>query len=79
METEDQKLLEKLTDAINHVYEKPTKIYVRYFFLGLFYGIGATVGAALLLAILGLLVKLFGGMPLIGDWLRAIFDAIPNR
>ena len=41
----------------------------RSFFLGLFYYLGATVGLAIFIALLGFLINLFGGLPVVGNWL----------
>lgn len=74
MEDKNQEILVKLTKAVNLVYEQPRKLFIRQFFLGLFYGLGTTIGVAVVLALLGYFVKLLGGLPIIGDWVNSISD-----
>jgi hypothetical protein len=38
------------------------------FMVGVFYALGATVGFAILIAILTFIVKLLGGLPVVGGW-----------
>lgn len=42
---------------------------VRKFFLGIAQAFGATVGLAVVIALLGALIKALGGLPLIGSFL----------
>ena len=41
----------------------------RSFSLGLIYYLGATVGLAIFITLLGYFINLFGGLPIVGNWL----------
>lgn len=77
MENKDIEVLEKLTKAINRVYEKPILLHTRYFFLGISYGLGATIGVAIVLAFLAYALRAMGGLPVIGGWLNGLSQNIP--
>lgn len=68
MEEEDKKILISLTQALKLIDQYPKKLFLRQFFLGLFSGLGATLGVTIVLAILSYLVHLLGGVPVIGQW-----------
>jgi membrane protein insertase Oxa1/YidC/SpoIIIJ len=38
------------------------------FMVGIFYALGATFGFALLIAVVTFLVKILGGLPVVGNW-----------
>jgi ABC-type amino acid transport system permease subunit len=48
--------------------------FTHNFIGGIAWGLGVTVGLALIAYILSLLVNIFGGLPLVGDWLANIVD-----
>lgn len=72
MDIKDEIVLSKLTKAIHLVYEHPKKLFFRQFLLGLFYGLGATIGVAIVIALVGYILELLGDIPLIGDWINRI-------
>lgn len=55
--------------------EKLSKTFVHNFVGGMAWGLGVTVGLAVVAYILGMSVSVFGGLPLIGDWLANIVNA----
>ena len=67
-----------ITDYIDLLHSTKRQIwssFVRGLFAGLGTVIGATVGVAILVAVL----QLFGGAPLIGHWAQDISHTIQNR
>ncbi len=64
----DQQKLEKIAkdlDIIAYSSTVHSRTLAKYFVFGIFYGLGATVGLAIVLAVLGLILKMFGALPLI--------------
>ena len=45
---------------------------------GLYHGVGATVGVALAIILIGFLVYLLGGLPFIGTFLRDLQQNVPK-
>lgn len=74
-----QDKVEQLVIALEKVYQRPGLIMWRGFLLGLFSGLGATIGVALVLGILGMLIRQFGGLPIVGDWLNGLDQILPKR
>lgn len=79
MDQSDQELIEKLTKAIHHTYEKPHRTYIRSFGFGIAYGLGASIGVALVLAALSYALHILGGIPVVGDWLTGIGNNLPQK
>jgi hypothetical protein len=79
MENKDIETIKKLVAAIYYVFDKPGKMYARSFFSGIAYGLGTTIGVALVLAMLVYILRYIGGLPVIGDWLRGVSQAIPVK
>lgn len=79
--TEEEKIksIEGLISAIDKAYHNPGKLAARGFLMGLMSGLGATVGVAIVVGILGLLIRQFGGLPVIGDWLNELGRILPKR
>lgn len=79
--TEEDKIksINGLIAAIDKAYHNPGKLAARGFLMGLMSGLGATVGVAIVLAIIGLLIRQFGGIPVIGDWLNELGRILPKR
>lgn len=75
---DNEKTLEKLLVAVERVYSSPVSLMKRGLLIGLFSGIGATIGAALIILLIGFLVRSLGGVPVLGDWLNALSNTIPN-
>lgn len=46
--------------------------------MGLLSGLGATVGVAIVIALLGFLIRELGGLPVIGDWLNDVGRFLPK-
>jgi len=68
----EQKQLERLLRAIERIYHRPGLLIWRAFLFGLASGIGGVIGAALIVTLLGYLIRLLGGPPAIGDWLSNV-------
>lgn len=64
--------LDDLVELLN----SPTRIRILSFRAGIWRGLGFTLGAALAVVLMSLLVTLFGGWPVIGDFFRNINNAI---
>ena len=71
MTENDIKTLERLARAVEKAYQEPKRLMMRGFLLGIATGLGATVGVAVILAILGSIIRMFGGLPWLTDWLSA--------
>lgn len=78
MTDEEQANIRRLIAAIDKAYNKPKELIWRAFLVGLLSGLGATVGVAVILAVLGLIVKKLGGIPVIGDWLNNVNEVFPR-
>jgi uncharacterized BrkB/YihY/UPF0761 family membrane protein len=72
MEQNDEVIIKRLTQAVSRVYESPHKLFLRQFLLGVFYGLGTTIGVAIVITLIGYLLKLLGGLPVIGNWLSGL-------
>lgn len=79
--TEEDKIksINGLIAAIDKAYHNPGKLATRGFLMGLMSGLGATVGVAIVVGVLGLLIRQFGGLPVIGDWLNELGRILPGR
>lgn len=79
--TEEDKIksINGLIAAIDKAYHNPGKLAARGFLMGLMSGLGATVGVAIVVGVLGLLIRQFGGLPVIGDWLNELGRILPKR
>ncbi|OGD60885.1 hypothetical protein A3A71_03175 [Candidatus Berkelbacteria bacterium RIFCSPLOWO2_01_FULL_50_28] len=71
--------VERLITALDRAYHRPGLLVWRGFLIGLASGLGATIGAAIVLALLGFLLREFGGLPVIGNWLNSISNSLPTR
>ena len=76
---EKENSINRLIGAIDKAYHNPSQLVWRGFLVGLMSGLGATVGVALVLAIIGLLIRQFGGLPVVGDWLNELGQILPKR
>ncbi|KKU43820.1 MAG: hypothetical protein UX60_C0016G0007 [Berkelbacteria bacterium GW2011_GWA2_46_7] len=79
--TEEEKKsehVERLIAAIDKTYHHPGYLAWRGFLIGLASGLGATVGVAIVVGIVGLLIRQFGGLPVIGDWLNDLGRILPG-
>lgn len=79
--TEDEKLehIERLIAAIDKTYHHPGYLAWRGFLIGLASGLGATVGVAIIVAVISILIKQFGGLPVIGAWLNDLGQILPKQ
>ncbi|QQG50262.1 MAG: hypothetical protein HZB70_01615 [Candidatus Berkelbacteria bacterium] len=77
-EKEGMENLDRLVRAIDKAYHHPGPLVWRGFMIGLASGLGATIGVAVVLAILGFLVRELGGLPFIGEWIQGVGNTI-NR
>ncbi len=78
-EEEKAEMLNRLALAVNTVYLRPKKLFARAFFMGIFSGLGATIGVAVVLALIGLIIKEFGGLPVVGQWITELGRVIPAK
>jgi hypothetical protein len=75
---EKDKILDRLVASIEKAYHRPGRLMWRGFLIGLASGIGGTLGIALVIILLTLLVGKLGGIPVIGEALRDLLEII-NR
>jgi len=76
---ERDKTLNRLAIAIDRVFQKPGRLIWRGLLIGFASGVGGILGAAFIILVLGYLVSHFGGIPLIGDFLQRIGNAVPSN
>ena len=55
--------------------ESSFKLFYKNFIGGIAWGLGATLGVALVLALLGSLLRFLGGLPIIGQFFAGIIEA----
>ena len=77
-EKESQKLISQLVYAIDKAYHRTGYLMWRSFLTGLMSGLGATVGVAIVLTLLGVIIKQFGGLPIVGSWLDYVGRILPK-
>jgi hypothetical protein len=53
---------------------KYSHLFLENFFRGLFWAIGATLGFALFLTLLGIILNWLGGLPLVGNFFATIIE-----
>jgi len=78
-EREKAKQLDRLMRAIERVYHNPSHIIWRGFLIGLASGVGGVIGVALVIGLLGFLVRALGGLPVIGQWLINVQHNLPTE
>lgn len=69
-EREQQKHVERLIAAIDKTYHHPGFLMWRGFMVGLASGLGATIGVAIVLGMLGVFLRELGALPIIGEWIK---------
>lgn len=69
--------LAALDEVISLVGNKPRFIWLNLV-AGFLRGIGGVIGAALAIVLIGYIVSLLGGLPLIGNFIREIQHNIPG-
>ncbi len=69
--------LDNLVSAIDKAYHQPKELAKRSFLYGLMSGLGATIGVAIVLALLAYLIRVLGGLPVIGQWLNELGRILP--
>lgn len=75
---EKDKVLDRLASAVDKAYNRPGMLMWRGFLIGLASGIGGTIGIAIIIVLLTLLVGQLGGIPIIGEALRDLLNIV-NR
>ncbi|MEK7170682.1 MAG: DUF5665 domain-containing protein [Patescibacteria group bacterium] len=75
---EKEKSINGLIAAIDKAYHNPGKLAARGFLMGLMSGLGATVGVAIVVGVLGILIRQYGGLPIVGDWLNGLGRILPG-
>ena len=78
-EKTEQNHINRLIRAIDLTYHNPGRLMWRNFLGGLLSGLGATIGVAIVLGILGVLIREFGGLPVVGAWLNDLGQILPKR
>lgn len=74
----EEKQIDMLIAAIDKAYHKTSYLVWRSFLTGLASGLGATLGVALLLTLIGYLLRELGGVPFIGNWINNFNTSLPN-
>jgi hypothetical protein len=74
----DSKALEKLARNVDKLANGGFRIYCRYFMLGICYGLGSTVGVALVLVLIGYALRSLGGLPFVGSWINGLSQNLQN-
>jgi len=77
-EQDKQKRVDQLLLAIERVYNHPGRLAARGFLFGLMSGLGATLGVAIVIWLLGFVIHRLGGLPVVGDWFNGVGQALPN-
>lgn len=73
------KRFDQLVAVIEKTYHSPGNLMWRSLLVGLLSGLGATFGVAIVLALLGFMLRELGGLPVIGDWLNDVSRILPGR
>ena len=60
----------------DHVHHSKTRIITDNFLGGIAWGVGATIGLSIVLALLGLLGNAIGFVPIVGDFVSQVIDYI---
>lgn len=76
-EKEIIKTTKKLISALDVAYNKPGILFWSGFIRGVGYGLGATVGAALILITLSWLLRQLGGIPTFTGWVNQLNQSLP--
>lgn len=71
--------LDQLVNIIDKTYHHPGNLMWRSFVSGLLSGLGATIGVAVVLTLLGYLLRHLGGLPVIGQWLNDASQILPSH
>ncbi len=66
-------------DSMIELVQTKRKFFWLNFSAGLWRGVGAVLGAALAIVLLGYIVSIFGGLPLLGNFLRDIQQNVPAK
>jgi len=74
----DRELIKKFSENFEKISAKSKWIYARYFCLGVCYGLGATIGVAIVIALVGVALRSLGGLPVIGEWLNGLSQNLQN-
>lgn len=78
MEGEDRERLDHLAAALDKAYHHPEHLVWRGFLIGLASGLGATIGVALVITLVGFILRQLGGVPFIGEWLNTLSQELPG-
>lgn len=76
MDEKEQKLLADFISAIRTFEKRPHHLFWRQFLLGICYGLGATVGLAIVITLFGYILHLLGGLPIVGNWLGTLAKSL---
>jgi hypothetical protein len=78
MEEDNNKAIKTLAKNVEKLAGGGLGIYCKYFFLGVCYGLGATIGVALVLAIIGYVLRSLGVFSFVGDWVDVVKESLQN-
>ncbi len=78
-EREKLKKIDQLISAIDKTYHHPGNLAARGFLMGMASGLGATLGVAIVVSLIGLLIRWLGGLPVVGDWFLDISNYLPKN
>lgn len=65
-------------DGVLEMIDNPKKLFWLNFKSGFVRGFAGIIGAAVAILLIGFLVAQFGGLPLIGDFLKSISEAVKS-
>ena len=71
--------LNALTSAIQKTYGTTNALVWRSFLSGLMSGLGATIGVSIIVVLIGYLIRHFGGLPVVGNWLNDLGRILPTK
>lgn len=78
-QAELERHLQALTNAIEKTYGTTKALLLRSFLSGLFSGLGATIGVAVVVILIGYLVRHFGGLPVVGKVLNDLGRVLTTK
>lgn len=73
-----QNTLQTLVSSIDKVYLDRKRLMIRSFISGVFTGLGATIGLSIVLILIGFILHLLGGVPVVGTYVGNVSKVIPS-
>ena len=78
-EIDSQAAIEALEHLFAAGYVNKRRLYAANFMRGIFFSVGSVLGATVVIAFLLWFLSLFGNIPLVGDFVRALRDTINGK